>query len=205
MQRERRGEVRKMTIYYAIVAGDPLDNGHGGKVLTGSEFSLIDDAEGRPRHQAHLGHTAWCGVCQTVGPIVARAGIPDLLRGYDERLRAFEAVGGDVVICKCERHPCVIACYGRSVTYVDETCDSTVDPYPVPESSGTYDQQVAASAPHVSVHGYPYLIEMMDGKTTCGRVDTSGCLPRIYTADNDVYSIHWGEEALSHQGWTHAE
>jgi hypothetical protein len=33
----------------------------------------------------------------------------------DEVLRAQEALGGDLVICECERHPLVISLYGRSV------------------------------------------------------------------------------------------
>jgi hypothetical protein len=144
-----------MTIYYAIVEDDPLDNGHGGKVLTGSEFSLIDDDEGRPRQRAYLGHKAWCGVCNSAGPIIARAGIPDSLRGYDERLEAFVAVDGDVVLCECEHRPRVIACYGRSVAYIDEADDSTLDSHSFGESSETYDQQVAVSVPRASASGLP--------------------------------------------------
>lgn len=108
-------------------------------MLTGSEFSLIDYDEGRPRQRAYLGHKAWCGVCQSAGAIIARAGIPDSLRGYDERLGAFEAVDGDVVLCNCEHRPRVMACYGCSVAYIDEADDSTLDSYSVDESSATYD------------------------------------------------------------------
>jgi hypothetical protein len=60
-----------MTIYYAIVEGDPLDNGHDGHVLEGSDYSHIDDDSGRSRRQTYLGQLAWCGVCNASGPILA--------------------------------------------------------------------------------------------------------------------------------------
>ena len=193
-----------MSIYYAVVEGDPLDNGNG-RVLTGSDYCLIDDDKGQSRRQTHLGQLAHCGVCNSSGPIVAAAGIRDSLRGYDERLRAFEAVGGDKVLCKCERHPRVVACYARSVIYVDEGRTAPVVARSATQSSGTYDEQVTARLRGASVQGYPYLIEMSDGQTVCGRSDSNGRLPRIYTDSADAYAIYWGDEALGHEGWSNAE
>lgn len=109
-----------MTItYYAVVEGDPLDNGNGGRVLYGSNYSTIEDDEGRARRQTYLGHKAFCGVCKTDGPILAGVPIETSLRGFDTRENAWEAVGGDIVICKCEPHPRVTSVYGRSVMYID--------------------------------------------------------------------------------------
>ncbi|MFB9123445.1 hypothetical protein E2553_05020 [Paraburkholderia dipogonis] len=193
-----------MSIYYAIVEGDPLDNGNG-YVLTGSEYSLIDNDKGRHRKQTHLGQLAYCGVCQSSGSILAKAQIRDSLRGYDARLQAYEAVDGDMVLCKCERHPRVMACYARSVMYIDEGRTSPVVAQSATHSSRTYDEQVTASARGVSLQGYPFLIETSDGQTVCGRADGNGRLPRIYTDSASSYAIHWGDDALSHEGWSNAE
>ncbi|WP_233806788.1 hypothetical protein [Paraburkholderia sp. HP33-1] len=64
-----------------------------------------------------------------------------------------------------------------------------------------YDEQVSARVPRVSLEGYPYLIKTADGRTVCGRVDSSGRLPRIDTAAAATYTIHWGDEALAHEEW----
>jgi hypothetical protein len=190
-----------MGIYYAIVEGDPLDNGGDGQVLAGSDYSSIDDDEGRPRRQTYLGQLALCGVCKTSGPIVAGAGISQSARGFDERLGAFDAVGGDIVVCKCEPHPRVVARYARCVTYVDEEQVSSVDARPATQPGNTYDEQVTAIARGAPLDGYPYLIEMPDGQILCGRADHDGRLPRIYTGTADTYAILWGDEALNHEGW----
>ncbi|MFX1767049.1 hypothetical protein PWP93_31585 [Paraburkholderia sp. A1RI-2L] len=73
------------------------------------------------------------------------------------------------------------------------------------QSTGEYDEQVTVSARNVSLQGYPYLIKKPDGQTICGRADGNGHLPRIHTNSADAYEIHWGDEALSHEGWSNAE
>lgn len=109
-----------MAIYYAIVEGDPLTSGGNSQVIEGNTRCTIEDHEGRNRAQAYLGHQAWCAACQSVGVIAAGAGISDYLRGIDYTLgSAKEAVEGDIVICKCETHPRLIAVYARCCEYVD--------------------------------------------------------------------------------------
>ena len=184
-----------------IVEDDPLDNGHDGHVLEGSDYSHIDDDSGCSRRQTYLGQLAWCGVCKTSGPILAGAGITMTVRGYDERLLAYEAVGGDIVGCKCEWPPRVVARHARCVSYVDENASSQVVVQSPTQAGSAFDEQVLASAQGVALQGYPFLIEMPDGQTVCGRVDSSGCLPRNYTENADTYTIHWGDEALSHKDW----
>lgn len=132
-----------MTVYYAIVDGDPLDNGGNSHVIGGTQHSTIEGPDGRVRGQTHLGHKAWCSVCQSAGEIVAGAGISDHLRGWDGILRAREAVDGDIVLCKCEQHPRVMAVYARSVMYIDNGDASAVSA-PVSSASAlraTYDEQ----------------------------------------------------------------
>jgi hypothetical protein len=103
-----------MSIYYAIVKGDPLTSGGNSQVIGGSPHSTIQGPDGQHREQAYLGQEAWCAACQSVGVILAGAGISGYLRGWDETIGAQEAVSDDVVICKCERHPCVMAAYACS-------------------------------------------------------------------------------------------
>jgi hypothetical protein len=107
-------------IYYAVVEGDPLDSGVGSEVLGGAGNATIEGPDGISRRQTYLGHHAWCAACQSAGEIVAGAGLPDRLRGWDESQRVMEAVGGDIVLCKCERPPRVVAVYGRSWSYGDD-------------------------------------------------------------------------------------
>jgi hypothetical protein len=108
-----------LTVYYAIVEGDPLDNGGNSHVIDGANDATIEGPDGWVRRQTHLGHEAWCSVCQSFGPIVAGAIVKQSLRGFDTRLNAWEAVGGDIVVCKCERHPRVMPVHARSVMYID--------------------------------------------------------------------------------------
>jgi uncharacterized protein (DUF2345 family) len=65
--------------------------------------------------------------------------------------------------------------------------------------TGTFDEQVRAAAPSVALDGYPYFIEIADGRTFGGRVDASGKLPRIVTDEADEYTVHWGDEALARE------
>ena len=90
-----------MTVYYAVVKGDPLDSGGNSQVIGGNPHSTIQGPDGHHREQACLGHHAWCAACQSVGVIVAGADISDYLRGWDGAIGAHDAVGGDLVICKC--------------------------------------------------------------------------------------------------------
>jgi uncharacterized Zn-binding protein involved in type VI secretion len=58
----------------------------------------------------------------------------------------------------------------------------------------SYDEQVRAAA--VS-EGYPYFIEMADGRTTAGRIGYGGVLPRMMTGESaDDYTVYWGDDAL---------
>ncbi|CAM2182243.1 PAAR domain-containing protein [Paraburkholderia sacchari] len=195
-----------MSIYYAVVEGDPLTSGGNSRIIEGNPHCTIQGPDGQHRKQAYLGHEAWCADCQSVGIIVAGARISESLRGRDFTIGgAQEAVDGDIVICKCETPPRVIACYARSVTYIDEDRAAPIVAGPAAQSGRTYDEQVTASVRGVSVQGYPYLIETSDGQIVCGRADGNGRLPRIYTDSAGTYAIHWGDEALSHEGWPNAE
>ena len=72
-----------------------------------------------------MGQKAWCSVCQSVGVIAAGSGMPVYLRGWDERLKSTEAVGGDIVLCKCKRPPRIVSVYARCCEYMDCSIGST--------------------------------------------------------------------------------
>lgn len=79
------------------------------------------------RNQAFIGHSAWCGVCKSAGKIATGPGTPGPnLRMHDATLQAREAVEGDIVLCKCERAPKLVAVYGR-MSYIQDDSDMHAD------------------------------------------------------------------------------
>lgn len=66
-----------MTVYYAIVEDDPLDNGGNSRVIGGADHSTIEGPDGRERRQTHLGHEAWVFCLPVVWP--------DSVRGWHSR------------------------------------------------------------------------------------------------------------------------
>ncbi|MCG5075212.1 hypothetical protein [Paraburkholderia tagetis] len=185
-----------MTVYYAIVEGDPLDNGSDSRVIGGSDHSTIEDQHGRLRRQTHLGQEAWCGVCKSFGPILADAGIKESLRGWDERLNAFEAVSGDIVLCKCERHPRVVAVYARSCTYEDYEGGGlavTASTRSTSAQCATYDEQFTLrdSEGRVLAEMY-YTVCLANGNLVHGTTDRAGRTNRHETNDAQTVRIYLG-------------
>jgi hypothetical protein len=185
------------------VVGDTLTS--GGYVLpyeqkTGFTFH---------GHEAALiGGDAYCATCKSTGTI-AKAGGPKRISYMDARETALDR---DIVLCKCERHPQIIAVHAGNSTVDDEaekyaaSAGSTSSGRGEAsnehmQSGSAYDEQVVARARGAALPGYPYVIETADGKCVCGRIDESGRLPRVRTDSDATYSIHWGEEALSHKDW----
>jgi hypothetical protein len=117
-----------MGIFYHVVEGDPLDSGNNSEVIEGLRDCTIEGPDGRYRNQAFIGHRAYCGACESAGPIAGGPGTPGYnLRMYDATIRAREAVEGDIVVCKCSPPPRIIAVYGRSSSIhdVDRSANST--------------------------------------------------------------------------------
>lgn len=185
-----------MREFYAIVEGDPLDNGNGSHVVGGADHSTIADEQGRERRQAHLGHEAWCGVCKTNGPIVAGAPINQNLRGFDARLNAWEAVDGDIVNCKCSQHPRVVSVHARSVTYLDDGSVFATETSSPPASSVGYDQRFQVTNPRTGqpLRDMPYRIVTDNGEEFEGRTDAQGCTQRIASDHALSATLHVFEE-----------
>lgn len=186
-----------MSIYYAVVEDDPLDNGGNSRVIGGAPHSTIEGLDGRSRRQAHLGHEAWCSVCQSFGPILAGAGIRESLRGWDGCLSAFEAVGGDIVLCKCDQHPRVVSVYARSCEYIDSDSVSAVIP-PVaslPAQPVVHDEQfVLRDGNDRALAETYYTIRLPSGELLHGVTDSQGRTTRYETDGASSIRIYLGHK-----------
>ncbi|GGD96141.1 PAAR domain-containing protein [Caballeronia grimmiae] len=181
------------------VVGDKLSN--DGEICSyqGPQFLVHG-------HQAALiGGAAYCPVCKTTG-YIAKDGGPRRMNLFVSEI----AVHDDVVVCGCPEHPRIFAELAGEAWYDDmaETLRNTGlrktegggAPLGLAASATdnvSFGEQIRANASHIRLDGYPYLIEMADGRVFSGRVDSSGALPRMMTGDNaDEYTVYWGEDAL---------
>jgi hypothetical protein len=172
-------------IYYAVVTDDPLDS--GGRIVGGNPRCTLEGPDGRMRERAYLGHQAWCETCQSLGVIQAGSGIADYLRGWDLTINKQEAVDGDIVICKCKRHPRLVAVYGRRSSYEDTLGGGALIPQTTGHSAGPavskpYDEQFTLKdsdgVPLANVH---YRI-IVDGKrVVTGTTNANGKTVRVAT------------------------
>ncbi|MGF6805566.1 hypothetical protein OKW30_000692 [Paraburkholderia sp. Clong3] len=102
------------SVYYAAVEGDPLTSGDGSRVFASERVGTIADQSGRQRRMAFIGDHAYCGKCKNTGPITCGAGVDDMRRMIDlANGGRRQAVGGDIVLCKCSEPPRIIAVHGR--------------------------------------------------------------------------------------------
>ena len=187
-----------MATFYAAVDGDPLTS--KGHVMASNGSMTIDDPDGRARKIACIDDPAFCAACGTVGIILGGAGVGDAHRLIDFESGKPQAVGGDLVACRCDVRPRIIATYGRSWMIETEGDSLEADSKTVAQVTSSFDEQVKVCA-HVAMAGYPYLIELADGSILSGRLDYTRLLPRISTESADSYTILWGDEALAHDGW----
>ncbi|WP_431820418.1 hypothetical protein [Burkholderia sp. F1] len=127
------------------------------------------------------------------------------------------ALSGDINICGCNPPPIFHAERGMKMIVTSQeaatlaggssasaasTTGAKVATAVPTDVSATYDEQVRAGIRTTLPQSYPYLIEMSDGRTYAGRVNTNGQLPRIHSGTAENYTIYWGEHALTHKDWT---
>ncbi|WP_236871931.1 hypothetical protein [Burkholderia pseudomultivorans] len=127
------------------------------------------------------------------------------------------ALSGDINVCGCNPPPTFYA--ERSMMMIFESHEveppkgakrvPAVSVAMVEEQKGAqadmsvgYDEQVRAGIGTTLPQSYPYLIEMSDGRTLSGHINSNGLLPRIHSESADSYTIYWGEDALMHKDWT---
>ena len=110
-----------MAIYYAAVEGDPLDSGEGGHVYgTKKTIGTIKDENGKSRSMVFIGDEGYCAKCGSAGVITYGAGMADNRRMVDlVNGGRRQAVGGDIVLCKCATPPRIVALYGQKFKIID--------------------------------------------------------------------------------------
>jgi len=183
-----------MGIYYSAVEGDPLDSGGNSRVIEGASHFTIEGEDGRSRGQAYIGHKAYCDACKSVGPIVAAPGSPDTMRMHDLERGQKQALGGDLVFCKCERRPRIIPVHGRRWIIDDgdgeaqaNTANTTTTRPAQPPSFD--DRYVLRTADGTAICNRRYVIQRGDGAPEIGQTDDQGRthLPAAIAVEEDVH------------------
>ncbi|AQG99251.1 hypothetical protein A9R05_10755 [Burkholderia sp. KK1] len=164
-----------------------------GRVLGGSSTFFAENGQTLSRRN----DIATCGNCEGSFPILGTA---DTI--LDEGLPIVRHL--DRVLCPCGQnrvlsgHPEFLIRDGKSESTRAMRGDSA--PAALTETApnnARFDEQIRASASSDSLEGYPYLIEMADGRVFSGRVESGGALPRVMTGESaDEYTVYWGDDAL---------
>ncbi|MBN3805747.1 hypothetical protein GXB81_22220 [Paraburkholderia sp. Ac-20336] len=94
---------------------------------SGLSQQRIDTREdGKRRRLAFIGDKAYCPACDSFGQITYGAGVSDRHRLIDNvNGGRRQAVGGDIVLCKCANRPRIIAIYGTSWRITDRGDEDT--------------------------------------------------------------------------------
>ncbi len=170
-----------MTIYFAIVDGDPISSGGHVHVFESNEW--IEGPDGRRRAVAYLGDKAWCEACQTWGIIVPLSRVPNHLRTHHHK-RGYQAVSDDGVVCKCESMPQVLAVYGRREQMRDTTDATSVANQAQALSRDIYDERfILADHDGKPLPGIRYRVRIGSNVVASGVTDAGGCTHRINTED----------------------
>jgi hypothetical protein len=178
-------------IYFAAVAGDPLSTGSGSYVenhFRGN--STIEGPDGVLRDMTLIGDDAYCSVCNSVGQVIGGAPIAHDRRIYFQQYGRWQAVGEDLVACKCPESPRIIATYGCNWRIIDlpsapfagnQTPERSLSAL----SRATYDERVMledaqsgkplANVPYRIVSGSRVLVSgVTDAQGRTQRVETEG-------------------------------
>lgn len=178
-----------MNIFYAAVEDDPLDG--GGRVIDGGSCGTVTGEDGKRRRLAFLGQQAFCGKCNTAGIIAAAPGSPYQKRLNDQRNGRRQALGGDLVLCKCERHPRIVPLYGRRMKITDENSTATVRAQSVAQSPTYDDRFVLRDSTGHALAYTAYALCRDSGAFEYGETDAQGhthLLTSITSAENiNVY------------------
>ncbi|CAM2163656.1 PAAR motif-containing protein [Paraburkholderia sacchari] len=176
-----------MTVYHAIVDGDPISS--GGHVIAPRYDDTIEDPDGRSRGVAYLGDKAFCTTCKTLGVIVARAGIADFLRS-DHYKYGKQAVSDDGVVCKCERMPRLIAVYGRRESMHDTRNSASVANKAQAPSRDIYDEKFTLTDNEGQpLRGVRYRVRVGSNVVASGVTDSVGQTQRIVTSGSQALTL----------------
>ncbi|WGS48606.1 hypothetical protein LFL96_12480 [Paraburkholderia sp. D15] len=179
----------------------------GGDAVITEGLACVTCADPLPRvNIATLYMKTWCGACEREG-FIAPTGPRWPGTGPNGQQWA---LSGDINICGCEPPPVFHAERNMRMVFTAEEVAVLTGGVVAVASSDIlptigYDEQVQAVASAAAVVGYPYFIEASSDSFFSGRVDAHGLLPRICTDSDTTYTVYWGDEALSHKDWNHAE
>ncbi|WP_226094040.1 MULTISPECIES: hypothetical protein [Burkholderia] len=192
-------------IRYFLAKGD-----RGGNAVITEGLEFVTCSSPPPRVQiATLYMKTYCAACKQEGFIAPEG---PRLSGTGPNGRQW-ALSGDVNVCGCSPPPVFYAERGMKMILTSRDAagaekklrmgeiDEREDTAPRSRTAPIYDEQVRACIGTTLSQNYPYLIEMADGRTIAGRVDTNGRLPRIHTEISGSYQVYWGEDALAHEDW----
>lgn len=183
-------------IYYAAVEGDPLTSGEGSRVYAKENVGTIADDTGRPRCMAFIGDSAYCPKCKSTGFITGGAGLGDRGRMVDlVNGGRLQAVGGDIVLCKCTDRPRIIAVYGRNWMIHDWGEEKAASVAKAPAQNLAYDQQFTLSdAAGKALVNTWYTVRMPSGELLHGVTDSQGRTERHETDGAQSVRIYLGHK-----------
>lgn len=148
---------------------------------------------------AFIGSKSFCNVCKNFG-LIEKSGGPSRRRHGEREL----ALDGDILRCQCANPPKMKAttqstsCHNDGIERLGAVISAeNVYPSDLPCVNTLFDEQVRIIVP-TECQGYPYKIELPDGRVIKGCVSENGMLPRVNTGIcGDVYYVDWGDEALT--------
>jgi hypothetical protein len=163
----------------------------GGRV-----FAFTSPIKDKGRAIAFDGSEATCGNCEGFFPI----------HGTGQKIfnaGRYVVVDDDMVLCPCGKNrvvvgnsPSVWLATRRGSERAVEVA-SLANPERFVADDRLFDEQVQALSTPGALEGHPYYVEMADGPSRFGRVDSGGSLPRMSTgASLGQYVVYWGEDAL---------
>ena len=183
MSQPNHEEAKLTGIYYAAVEDDPLTSGKGSRVFAYKQAGTIQGEDGKHRRLAFIGDEAYCPACNSTGVITHGAGVSERKRMIDlVNGGRRQAVGGDIVLCKCADPPRIIAVYGRKWMIHDRGEEKTASVVQAPIQKPTYDEQYTLTD-HAGqpLSGARYRVCVGSNVIATGTTDFRGRTQRIAT------------------------
>ncbi|QCP49134.1 hypothetical protein FAZ95_08050 [Trinickia violacea] len=181
-------------IYYAAVEDDPLTSGKGSRVFAYKQAGTIKGDDGKYRRLAFIGDEAYCPACNSTGTITYGAGVSDRKRMIDfVNGGRRQAVGGDIVLCKCDAPPRIIAVYGRKWMIHDRGEEKPASVAIAPAEGLTYDEQFTLTdAAGSALADTWYTVRLPSGELLHGVTDSSGKTARYATDGAHRLALYLG-------------
>jgi hypothetical protein len=182
-------------IFYAAVEDDPLTSGKRSRVFSALRCGTIQGHDGKRRRLAFIGDKAYCSACDSLGQITYGASVGEKHRLKDSGNGGRrQAVGGDIVICKCATPPRIIATYGTSwrITDMGSADEQTVRGSTRPVQVNHDQQFTLTDASGSALANTFYTVRLPTGNLTHGTTDALGRTTRYTTDGAQRITIYLG-------------